>query len=83
MTHNTKYHNQPPGLLSMYGKALLPKRKQKATTSDTSALPDVSAQLIGAATGGADLNRYRKVCGFERHRAVPSTCPMCWRFPCI
>lgn len=81
MTHNTKYHNQPPGLLSMYGKALLPKRKQQGIAFDTSALPDVSAQLIGAATGGADLNRYRKVCGFERHLAVPATWPHVLAFP--
>lgn len=78
MTHNAKYHNQPPGLLSMYGKALLPKRKQQGGST---ALPDVSAQLISASTGGADLDRYRKVCGFARHRAVPTTWPHVLAFP--
>lgn len=78
MTHNTKYHNRAPGLLAMYGKALLPKNRQqkKATT-----LPDVSAQLIGATTGGAGLDRYRRVCGFEPHRAIPATWPHVLAFP--
>lgn len=81
MTHNAKYYNQPPGLLPMYSKALLSKRKQQGATADTTTLPDVSAQLIGVATGGADLNRYRKVCGFERRRAVPATWPHVLAFP--
>jgi MaoC dehydratase-like protein len=78
MTHNTKYHNRPPGLLAMYSKALLPKGKQKGGSTT---LPDVSAQLIGVSTGGADLERYRKVCGFTRNRAVPATWPHVLAFP--
>lgn len=78
MTHNAKYYNQPPGLLPMYGKALLPKRKHQG---DSTPLPDLSAQLIGVSTGGTDLKLYRKVCGFERHRAVPATWPHVLAFP--
>jgi hypothetical protein len=78
MTHNTKYHKQPPELLPMYGRALLPKRKQQG---DSTSLPEVSAQLIGVSTGGANLDVYRKVCGFERHRAVPATWPHVLAFP--
>lgn len=78
MSHNAKYHNQPPGLLPMYGKALLPKRKHKGNTTT---LPEVSAQLIGVSTGGADLDLYRQVCGFVRHRAVPPTWPHVLAFP--
>ena len=78
MTATSKYRNQPPGLLSMYGKALMPKQKQQG---DSTTLPDVSAQLIGTATGGADLDRYRKVCGFSRQRAVPATWPHVLAFP--
>ncbi|MDI9245990.1 MaoC/PaaZ C-terminal domain-containing protein [Marinobacter sp. CHS3-4] len=77
MTQNAKYHNQPPGLLSMYGKALLPKREQSEITK----LPDVSAQLIGVTTGGGDLKQYRKVCGFAPTRAVPATWPHILAFP--
>jgi hypothetical protein len=77
MSNTTRYQNQPPGLLSMYGRALLPKGKQQ----DNTTLPDLSAQLIGAATGGARLNRYRKVCGFERRRTVPATWPHVLAFP--
>lgn len=78
MTHNAKYHNQPPGLLPMYGKALLPKSKKQGNPTT---LPDVSAQLIGVSTGGADLARYRRVCGFEPQRAVPATWPHVLAFP--
>lgn len=78
MTHNAKYHNRPPGLLPMYGKALLPKSKQQEAMNS---LPAVSAQLTGATTGGADLGRYRKVCGFEPHRAMPATWPHILAFP--
>lgn len=78
MTHNAKYHNHPPGLLPMYGRALLPKRKAQ---TDSAALPEVSAQLIGAATGGPGLDRYRKVCGFAAQRAVPATWPHVLAFP--
>ncbi|TGN41173.1 MaoC/PaaZ C-terminal domain-containing protein [Marinobacter confluentis] len=78
MTHNTKYHNRAPGLLAMYGKALLPKNRQQ---KNATTLPDVSAQLIGATTGGAGLDRYRRVCGFEPHRAIPATWPHVLAFP--
>ncbi|HKK56231.1 MaoC/PaaZ C-terminal domain-containing protein [Marinobacter sp.] len=78
MSQNTEYRNQPPGLLPLYGRALLPRKKQRG---DSAALPDLSAQLIGVATGGSDLNRYRRVCGFERHRAVPATWPHVLAFP--
>ena len=61
----------------MYGRALLPKGKQQ----DNTTLPDLSAQLIGAATGGARLNRFRKVCGFERRRTLPATWPHVLAFP--
>jgi len=78
MSQNARYHNQPPGLLPMYGKVLLPRRKQHG---DPPTLPDLSAQLIGVATGGSGLERYRRVCGFERHRAVPATWPHVLAFP--
>jgi len=78
MTHNTKYHGQPPGLFAMYSKALLPKGKQK---ENSTTLPDVSAQLIGVSSNGANLERYRKVCGFSRNRAVPATWPHVLAFP--
>lgn len=78
MSHNAKYYKQPPGLLALYGKALLPKRRRQR---DSAALPDVSAQLVGVSTAGADLDLYRKVCGFERHRAVPATWPHVLAFP--
>ena len=77
MTKNAKYHNQPPGLLSMYGKALLPKKEAPKGTE----LPDVTAQLIGVSTGGSDLAKYQKVCGFVRQRAVPPTWPHVLAFP--
>lgn len=78
MSQNTEYRNQPPGLLPLYGRALLPRKKQRG---DSATLPDLSVQLLGVASGGSDLNRYRRVCGFERHRAVPATWPHVLAFP--
>jgi hypothetical protein len=78
MNQPAKYRHQPPGLLAMYGRALLPK---KGNPDSATRLPDVSAQLIGVATGGDDLNRYRRVCGFEPNRAMPATWPHVLAFP--
>lgn len=78
MTHIAKYHHQPPSLLPMYAKALWPKRMHQGAAA---ALPEVSAQLIGVATGGPDLAHYRRVCGFEPRRAVPATWPHVLAFP--
>jgi hypothetical protein len=65
----------------MYARALLPKRGPSKTTGEATALPDISAQLIGVPTAGAALNRYRTVCGFARHRAIPATWPHVLAFP--
>ena len=78
MNHSSTYHNQPPRLFSLYGKALLPKPGQPGNGSP---LPEVSARLLGVATGGPRLDLYRRVCGFTRQRAIPPTWPHVLAFP--
>ena len=78
MTHNAKYLHQPPSLLPMYGKAILPGRGKPPQDVD---LPALSAELLGVSTGGSELARYRKVCGLEPRVAVPITWPHILAFP--
>ncbi len=78
MTQTVKYHHQPPGLLPMYGKAIIPGRSKPSPDSD---LPELSAELLGVRTGGEDLARYRKVCGIEPRVSVPITWPHVLAFP--
>ena len=72
------YRNQPPGLMGLYGKALLPKGKQ---SGGELTIPELSASLIGVSTDNAGLARYARVCGFANSHHVPLTWPHIMAFP--
>lgn len=72
------YRKSPPALLPLYGKALLAKWGKN---SDSLALPELSASLLGVSTGGDHLKRYQTVCGFTPHSYVPVTWPHVLAFP--
>lgn len=72
------YHNSPPSLLPLYGRALRPK---KIHTEDKITIPELTAKLVGAATANQKLARYRQVCGFATHHHLPVTWPHILAFP--
>ncbi|WP_417565634.1 MaoC/PaaZ C-terminal domain-containing protein [Marinobacter sp.] len=72
------YHKSPPSLLPLYGKALL--AKQGKSGGDIT-IPELSARLLGVSTGGDNLKRYRRVCGFASHNHLPLTWPHVLAFP--
>lgn len=78
MTDTAIYRNHPPGLWSLYSKALLPKEKQ---TGANVQIPELSAQLIGVSSANRHLERYQKICGFGTHTSVPITWPHILAFP--
>ncbi len=78
MTAELSYHNQPPGLWSLYGKALLPKGQPPAKDL---VLPDLKAELTGVSTTNRHLSRYQEICGFEAGTNVPITWPHILAFP--
>lgn len=77
MAETLVYHNSPPSLLPLYGKALLARQEKGGSMT----IPDLSACLRGASTGGDSLKRYRKVCGFTPHSHLPLTWPHVLAFP--
>lgn len=77
MAETLVYRNSPPPLLPLYGKALLARQEKGGSM----AIPDLSACLLGASTGGDSLKRYRKVCGFTPHNYLPLTWPHVLAFP--
>lgn len=77
MQQTMSYRNQGPGLLSLYGRALLPK----SGAGEDTRLPELSAELVGVSTGGAELARYRSLCGFPVRTSVPLTWPHILAFP--
>lgn len=78
MTDTAIYRNHPPGLWSLYSRALLPK--DKPSSSDIR-IPELSARLIGVSTVNDNLKRYQKICGFGTQTAVPITWPHILAFP--
>lgn len=78
MTDTSIYHRHPPGLWSLYSKALLPKTKP---SGDELRIPGLSTRLIGVSTANDNLKRYRKVCGFDTQANVPITWPHILAFP--
>ena len=72
------YHKSPPSLLPLYGKALLTKQGK---SSGNITIPELSASLLGVSTGGENLKRYQKVCGFAPHTHLPLTWPHVLAFP--
>ncbi|WP_372971042.1 MaoC family dehydratase [Marinobacter sp.] len=78
MTDTAIYRNQPPGLWSLYSKALLPK--DKSSGGDIH-IPELSARLIGVSTANDNLKRYQKICGFGTQTTVPITWPHILAFP--
>ncbi|MCR8915162.1 hypothetical protein FDP08_18455 [Marinobacter panjinensis] len=78
MTDTVIYRNHPPGLWSLYSKALLPKEKP---SGGDIRIPGLSAKLIGVSTANDNLKRYQKVCGFGTQTTVPITWPHILAFP--
>lgn len=78
MSSTLTYHNRPPGLWPLYGKALLPKGDRPASNI---VIPGLTAELIGISTGNDNLKRYQKVCGFRQQSSVPMTWPHILAFP--
>ncbi len=78
MTDTVIYRSHPPGLWSLYSRALLPK--DKPSGSDIR-IPGLSARLIGVSTVNDNLKRYQKICGFGTQTAVPFTWPHILAFP--
>ena len=78
MTDTSIYHRHPPGLWSLYSKALLPKNKP---SGDDLQIPGLSARLIGVSTANHNLKRYQRVCGFDTQATVPITWPHILAFP--
>ncbi|WP_166255235.1 MaoC family dehydratase [Marinobacter salicampi] len=73
------YQDQGPGLLSLYGRALLPKRRTGSV--DAGRIPQLEAEIIGMQTDTPDLYRYSKLCGFAARTSVPVTWPHILAFP--
>ncbi len=78
MSETLVYHNTPPALLPLYGKAVLPK---KTTSTEAIRLPELSAQLLCAHTSSDDLRQYQRVCGFQPSNHMPVTWPHILAFP--
>lgn len=78
MPETLVYHKSPPSLLPLYGKALLAKQTQ---SGGDITIPELSASLLGVSTGGDNLKRYQKVCGFAPHTHLPLTWPHVLAFP--
>ncbi len=78
MPETLVYHKSPPSLLPLYGKALLAKQTQ---SGGDITIPELSASLLGVSTGGDNLKRYQKVCGFTPHTHLPLTWPHVLAFP--
>ncbi|MGM0768988.1 MAG: MaoC/PaaZ C-terminal domain-containing protein [Pseudomonadota bacterium] len=78
MTETSIYHNTPPSLWSLYGKALL-SRGQRAGTDTV--IPDLRARLVGVSTANGNLKSYQKVCGFSSQTSAPITWPHILAFP--
>lgn len=72
------YHNTPPALMPLYARAVWPKAGK--ARSDT-ALPALSAKLIGASTTGNNLAGYQKTCGLVGNTNVPLAWPHIMAFP--
>lgn len=79
MTDIAVYRNHPPGLWSLYSKALLPK--EKPSGGGDIRIPELSTRLIGVSTANDNLKRYQKVCGFGTRTTVPITWPHILAFP--
>ncbi|MDX1552568.1 MAG: MaoC/PaaZ C-terminal domain-containing protein [Marinobacter sp.] len=78
MSDTAIFRNQPPGLWSLYSKALLPKGKPSGGDIN---IPGLSARLIGVSTANTNLKRYQNVCGFGTQTTVPITWPHILAFP--
>lgn len=78
MPETLVYHNSPPSLLPLYGKTLMPGKKQ---SGGDIVIPELSACLLGVGTAGKALERYQAVCGFRRQHHLPITWPHVLAFP--
>ena len=78
MPETLVYHTTPPALLPMYGRTLVPKKKQ--ADGDVS-IPKLTARLLGVNTASHNLKRYRQVCGFKTGSHLPVTYPHVLAFP--
>ncbi|WP_404361688.1 MaoC family dehydratase [Marinobacter sp.] len=79
MQRSTLYQRKAPALLPLYARVLLPK--SSSTKGDDHSIPGLSAELTGAQTEIADLDRYRQLCGFPNRTAIPLTWPHILAFP--
>ncbi|MBS8239646.1 hypothetical protein DYI22_03910 [Marinobacter lipolyticus] len=78
MPEPSLYHNTPPSLWSLYGKALFARGRKTGTGI---VIPDLGARLVGVSTANDNLKRYQKVCGFAPQTSVPITWPHILAFP--
>ncbi|HET8801263.1 MAG TPA: MaoC/PaaZ C-terminal domain-containing protein [Marinobacter sp.] len=78
MSDTQIYHKQPPALLPLYGKALLPK---SGANRGEPSIPGLAACILGVSTGNSSLERYRSLCGFARGHRLPVTWPHILAFP--
>lgn len=78
MSGTLTYQSNPPALLPLYGKAILPK---KPAAGESISIPELSAELLCAHTPKDDLNQYEQVCGFRTSNHMPITWPHILAFP--
>lgn len=74
MTRPVRVLSRTPGLLRLYGRALVPKR-------GGAHVPGLSLALDAAAADPERLARYRDVCGFTAQDRLPVTYPHLAAFP--
>lgn len=73
------YRHTPPALLTLYGKALLPKNRHRQDAEPV--VPALTAQLLGVSTNTPMLADYRTLCGFRPGASLPITWPHILAFP--
>jgi|AntDeeMetagen681_2_1112603.scaffolds.fasta_scaffold00008_46 hypothetical protein len=74
MKKSPDYRFNPPPLLPMYGKAIMPGRSGKSGRPTAADIPELEARITGVRTDTPAIREYRRVCGF----AASSHCPITW-----
>lgn len=74
MKQSPHYRFNPPALLPMYGKAVMPGRSRGGGRPSASDIPELEAGISAVRTDTGGIRDYRRVCGF----ATSSHCPVTW-----
>lgn len=81
MKQTTHYRFEPPALLPMYGRAIMPGRAGKGGHYSASDIPELEASISAARTDTPGIREYRRVCGFPASSHCPITWPHILAFP--